>query len=103
MFLYGIFGGWDDETLAEFRLATSMTGPLRGVVTWLMLNPTALGAKWSPAQQPLPHFHPYGSNGRGNEFDRGEGEVVNARMKDECGMMKKHTRRSGFSERRVYV
>jgi O-antigen/teichoic acid export membrane protein len=54
MFLYGIFGGWDDATLAEFRVATSMTGPLRGIVTWLMLNPTALGAKWSPLNNLFP-------------------------------------------------
>jgi len=54
MFLYGIFGGWDDATLAEFHVATSMTGPLRGIVTWLMLNPTALGAKWSPLNNRFP-------------------------------------------------
>lgn len=48
MFLYGIFGGWDDETLAEFVDAAAMTGPLRGVVTWLMVKPSIMGAKLSP-------------------------------------------------------
>jgi O-antigen/teichoic acid export membrane protein len=48
MFLYGIFGGWDDATLAEFVDAAAMTGPLRGVVTWLMVKPSIMGARLSP-------------------------------------------------------
>ncbi len=48
MFLYGLFGGWDDATLAEFVDAAAMTGPLRGVVAWLMLKPSVWGAKLSP-------------------------------------------------------
>ncbi|MBI5295705.1 MAG: lipopolysaccharide biosynthesis protein [Chloroflexi bacterium] len=54
MFLYGLVGGWDDATLAEFDQATAMTGPLRGVVTWLMLKPTALGARLSPLNNRFP-------------------------------------------------
>jgi O-antigen/teichoic acid export membrane protein len=54
MFLYGIFGGWDDATLAEFGEATTMTGPLRGIVTWLMFKPTALGARLSPLNNRFP-------------------------------------------------
>jgi O-antigen/teichoic acid export membrane protein len=54
MFLYGIFGGWDDATLAEFGEAAAMTGPLRGVVTWLMVKPSALGARLSPLNNRFP-------------------------------------------------
>ncbi len=48
MFLYGLAGGWDHATLAEFREAAGMTGPVRGMVDWLMVKPTALGARLSP-------------------------------------------------------
>ncbi|MBI5353036.1 MAG: lipopolysaccharide biosynthesis protein [Chloroflexi bacterium] len=54
MFLYGIFGGWDDATLIEFREATTMTGPVRGMVEWLMLRPTAFGARISPLTNRFP-------------------------------------------------
>ena len=54
MFLYGLFGGWDDATLAEFREATAMTGPVRGLVDWLMVRPTALGAQISPLNNRFP-------------------------------------------------
>jgi O-antigen/teichoic acid export membrane protein len=54
MFLYGWVGGWDNATLDEFRAATTMTGPLRGVVAWLMLKPTALGSKLSPLNNRFP-------------------------------------------------
>jgi O-antigen/teichoic acid export membrane protein len=54
MFLYGIFGGWDDATLAEFREAAAMTGPVRGMVNWLMVRPTALGARLSPLNNRFP-------------------------------------------------
>jgi O-antigen/teichoic acid export membrane protein len=54
MFLYGLVGGWDDATLDEFHTATAMTGPLHGVVTWLMLKPTALGSKLSPLNNRFP-------------------------------------------------
>jgi O-antigen/teichoic acid export membrane protein len=54
MFLYGIFGGWDDATLNEFREAATMTGPVRGMVTWMMVKPTALGARLSPLNNRFP-------------------------------------------------
>ena len=54
MFLYGLFGGWDDATLNEFREAATMTGPMRGMVVWLMVKPTALGARLSPLNNRFP-------------------------------------------------
>jgi O-antigen/teichoic acid export membrane protein len=54
MFLYGIFGGWDDATLSEFREAAAMTGPMRGMVEWMMVRPTALGARLSPLNNRFP-------------------------------------------------
>ncbi len=54
MFLYGLFGGWDDATLAEFHQAAAMTGPVRGMVTWMMVKPTALGARLSPLNNRFP-------------------------------------------------
>jgi O-antigen/teichoic acid export membrane protein len=54
MLLYGLFGGWDDATLGEFREAATMTGPVRGLVEWLMLRPTALGARISPLHGRFP-------------------------------------------------
>jgi O-antigen/teichoic acid export membrane protein len=47
MFIYGLFGGWDDATLLEFREASRMTGPVRGMVDWFMVRPTAFGAHLS--------------------------------------------------------
>ncbi|HEX8990110.1 MAG TPA: lipopolysaccharide biosynthesis protein [Anaerolineales bacterium] len=54
MFLYGLAGGWDDATLAEFGEAAAMTGPVRGMVNWLMFKPTALGARLSPLTNSFP-------------------------------------------------
>lgn len=54
MFLYGLFGGWDNATLVEFQDAAAMTGPMRGVVEWLMVRPTALGARVSPMNNRFP-------------------------------------------------
>ena len=54
MFLYGLAGGWDDATLAEFREAAAMTGPVHGMVDWLMVRPTALGARLSPLTNCFP-------------------------------------------------
>jgi O-antigen/teichoic acid export membrane protein len=54
MFLYGLFGGWDDATLNEFREAAAMTGPVRGMVEWMMVKPTALGARVSPLNNRFP-------------------------------------------------
>ncbi len=54
MFIYGLFGGWDDATLLEFREAGRMTGPVRGIVDWFMVRPTALGARLSPLNNRFP-------------------------------------------------
>lgn len=48
MFLYGLFGGWDDATLSEFREAARLTGLVRGLVEWLMVEPTSFGVRISP-------------------------------------------------------
>ena len=54
MFLYGLFGGWDEATLTEFREAAAMTGPVSGMVKWMMVEPTALGARLSPINGRFP-------------------------------------------------
>ncbi len=54
MFLYGLFGGWDDATLTEFREAAAMTGPVSGMVEWMMVRPTAFGARLSPINGRFP-------------------------------------------------
>lgn len=56
MLIYGLVGGWDDATLNEFQLSAEMTGPMRGVVTWLMLKPTQLGARLSPWNNHFPIY-----------------------------------------------
>jgi hypothetical protein len=53
-FIYGLFGGWIDATLLEFRDASRMTGPVRGMVDWLMVRPTAFGARFSPLNNRFP-------------------------------------------------
>ena len=40
--------------LAEFREAAMMTGPVRGMVDWMMVKPTALGARVSPLNNRFP-------------------------------------------------
>jgi O-antigen/teichoic acid export membrane protein len=47
LFLYGLFGGWDDDTLAELREAAELTGVIRPI-TWLVWASTTLGAYLSP-------------------------------------------------------
>jgi O-antigen/teichoic acid export membrane protein len=47
MFLYGLFGGWDKETLAELKNAVALTGSVRWLTRWGMYEPTALGARIS--------------------------------------------------------
>ena len=47
MFLYGLFGGWDDDTLEEFQEAVSMTGFIKPLA-WVLWKSTALGAQISP-------------------------------------------------------
>jgi len=53
MFLYGLAGGWDQDTLDEFHKAVHLTGFLRPVV-WLIWASTALGARLSPLHNRFP-------------------------------------------------
>ncbi len=48
MFLYGLFGGWDKDTLAELEEAAALTGGMRWLARWGIYAPTALGARLSP-------------------------------------------------------
>jgi O-antigen/teichoic acid export membrane protein len=54
IFLYGLFGGWDRDTLAEFREAVDLTGRARWLTRWGMYEPTALGARLSPLNNRFP-------------------------------------------------
>jgi O-antigen/teichoic acid export membrane protein len=54
MFLYGLFGGWDKETLAELNEAVALTGSVRWLTRWGMFEPTALGARLSPLNNRFP-------------------------------------------------
>lgn len=54
MFFYGLFGGWDEATLAELKDAVTLTGALRGLTRWGMYEPTALGARLSPINGRFP-------------------------------------------------
>ncbi len=53
-FLYGLFGGWDDATLAELSDAVALTGGARGLARWGFYKPTALGARLSPLNGRFP-------------------------------------------------
>jgi O-antigen/teichoic acid export membrane protein len=58
MFLYGLFGGWDEGTLDELRRAVDLTGFMRPVV-WLIWKSTDLGARLSPLHNRFPiHIRP---------------------------------------------
>ncbi len=46
-FFYGLFGGWDDHTLAELHKATALANFMRPMA-WLFWAANALGAKISP-------------------------------------------------------
>ena len=48
MFLYGLFGGWDTDTLAELKEAVDLTGSVRFITYWGIYAPTAFAAKLSP-------------------------------------------------------
>lgn len=52
-FLYGIFGGWDNETLEELGHASSLTSFMRPFAT-LFYRATALGARISPLHNRFP-------------------------------------------------
>ncbi len=54
MFLYGLFGGWDEATLAELKEAVVLTGAARWLTRWGMYEPTALGARISPLNGRFP-------------------------------------------------
>ncbi|MCX7854969.1 MAG: hypothetical protein N2556_03160 [Anaerolineae bacterium] len=52
-FFYALFGGWDDETLAEVRRAVDLTGFVRPL-SWLFWGASALGARLSPLHGRFP-------------------------------------------------
>jgi len=52
-FFYGLFGGWDDQTLAEVRHAARLSGFMRPLA-WLFWAATALGARVSPLHGRFP-------------------------------------------------
>jgi O-antigen/teichoic acid export membrane protein len=54
IFLYGLFGGWDKDTLAELKDAVALTGSMRGLTRWGMYEPTRLGARISPLNNRFP-------------------------------------------------
>lgn len=54
IFMYGLFGGWDEETLAELESAANLTGSIRWLVRWGVYEPTALGARLSPLHGRFP-------------------------------------------------
>jgi O-antigen/teichoic acid export membrane protein len=53
MFLYGLFGGWDADTLAELKQAVDLTGFVRPLA-WVMWASSALGARLSPLNNRFP-------------------------------------------------
>jgi O-antigen/teichoic acid export membrane protein len=54
MFLYGLFGGWDKDTLEELNGAVALSGTVRGLTHWGVYEPTALGARLSPLNNRFP-------------------------------------------------
>jgi hypothetical protein len=54
MFLYGLFGGWDKDTLEELKDAAALSGGVKGLTRWGMYEPTALGARISPLNNRFP-------------------------------------------------
>lgn len=48
IFLYGIFGGWDQQTLQELHDSVLLTGRLRWINYWGFYFPTRLGSSISP-------------------------------------------------------
>jgi O-antigen/teichoic acid export membrane protein len=53
-FLYGVFGGWDDDTLAELKSAAELSGFVRPLAVWAFWAPSALGARISPLHGRFP-------------------------------------------------
>jgi O-antigen/teichoic acid export membrane protein len=54
MFFYGLFGGWDEDTLEELKSAVALSGAVHGLTRWGMYEPTALGARLSPLNNRFP-------------------------------------------------
>jgi hypothetical protein len=54
MFLYGLFGGWDKDTLAELKDAVGLTGRVRWLTRWGIYEPTAFAARISPLNNRFP-------------------------------------------------
>jgi O-antigen/teichoic acid export membrane protein len=54
IFLYGLFGGWDKDTLAELKDAVALTGSVRWLTRWGVYEPTALAARISPLNNRFP-------------------------------------------------
>jgi O-antigen/teichoic acid export membrane protein len=53
MFLYGLFGGWDKDTLEELHNAVDLTGFIKPLA-WFVWKSTELGAKYSPLHGRFP-------------------------------------------------
>jgi len=53
MFFYGLFGGWDDDTLGELRRAVDLSSFMKPFA-WLFWASTALGARLSPLHGRFP-------------------------------------------------
>jgi len=53
MFLYGLFGGWDSDTLGELKNAMEISGIVRPLA-WLFWAATKLGARISPLHNKFP-------------------------------------------------
>ena len=54
MFLYGLLGGWDKDTLTELKESVALTGRMRWLTRWGIYKPTALGARISPLNNRFP-------------------------------------------------
>jgi O-antigen/teichoic acid export membrane protein len=54
LFLYGLFGGWDRDTLAELKDAVALTGAIKWLTHWGVYEPTAFGARISPLNNRFP-------------------------------------------------
>lgn len=52
-FLYGLFGGWDDDTLKEFQASVNLSSFMRRMARLFYLS-TALGARLSPLHNRFP-------------------------------------------------
>ena len=52
-FFYGLFGGWDDDTLMDLERAVDLSSFMRPL-SWLFWKATALGARISPLHGRFP-------------------------------------------------